>query len=614
MFADPRTVSPAIRALSPDFMDWPFLGGIIGQLPERFKPAVIESYSGKRQAQGQQAANLWMLDIGERVTERAANLAASDAEICETAARLAKEAAGMLADSVPTTPEAIRAKLAKLCDRHGIAAPDAETLAGFIARLVDAAWWRRQLRRTVAREIERQAIGIGLVHKRAGVYASDETCSRHAEQLRRNAAALEATEAENEEGQVMTLAELAEKGISNPNIRRAELMTRIRGFEDWAKEAGHVGLFYTWTCPSRMHARLSKSGQENPKYDGTTPKEAAGFLAKQWAKARAWLNRRGLFPYGFRVAEPHHDGTPHWHLLLFIAADVAETLTACIRRYAYEPDAHELTSAAALDARFKVVTIDWERGSAAGYIAKYICKNIDGKKTTGESIGDDFDAGGDAIEGAARVRAWASCWGIRQFQQIGGPGVTIWRELRRIREDEDKPVQGELFPLWGCADKGVWHGYIREMGGIEIARRNRTLQVWRETPAESIDCHGVIHAAVNKYNEPAAPVIKGVCLNRPTPGQSLFKTRVHQWTIRRAAPKAAPVKARPKAAQPWTRVNNCTQGRAGFGAALEHAYSIGPDLAREVFAALVAVKKTQTGRVFRPVSLEEIQKCKSGTS
>ncbi len=525
-FADPSKIAPEILALSPDFMDWPYLTGHFDKLPERFRPVVSESYASKRQGAGQYDANRWIASVGEVVTERGANLSASDDELCRQAKENAKAAAGMLADLAAgqvITPAEIIGKLSEFCQRNGAEAPavgaKGVTLQGLIARLTDAAWWRRQLRRNVARDIEGVAIGLGMVSNRAGVYASDETCQRHAEQQRRNAKAMQQTEAVNEEGHVFTLAELAEKGIGNPNIRRAELMTRIRGFEDFAKGAGHVGLFYTWTCPSRMHARYSKSGQENPKFDGTTPKAAAQFLGQQWAKARAWLNRRGLYPYGFRVAEPHHDGTPHWHLLLFIAADVAETMTECVRKYALEPDAHELTSAAAIGARFTVVKIDWERGSAAGYIAKYVCKNIDGKKTDGESLGEDFDAAGrDAIEGAARVRAWASCWGIRQFQQIGGPGVTIWRELRRL----DDVKQGELFPHWSAADVGNWGRYVETMGGIEVAKKDRPVQVWRE----------VLPGKLNRYGEQAAKEVLGVeCAGAGV------ETRIHEWEIRRAGVK-----------------------------------------------------------------------------
>ncbi len=131
----------------------------------------------------------------------------------------------------------------------------------------------------------------------------------------------------------------------------------------------------------------------------------------------------------FRVAEPHHDGTPHWHLLLFLRPEEVEFATAVFRKHALKEDGYEPGA----QHRFTVTPIDEKFGSATGYIAKYISKNIDGYGMDGEL---DDESGQPVKEMAKRVRAWASRWNIRQFQQIGGAPVTTWRELRRLGNRE----------------------------------------------------------------------------------------------------------------------------------------------------------------------------------
>lgn len=563
-----------VRALSHSRFDWKWLEGHFERMPERFRPVVGREYLARRKpAPGEwrtsiaeAEANTWLREeVAPRLKPGAVKLADSDSEICAAALACAEDCASFLSALVLSDRAAVVRQLTGYMERQGVQPPTCE-LPGLIARATDAAWWRRQLRKSAGRSVEQLARELGLVHRRAGLYASDETVARHQEQGRRNAAALENTLAENELGQAYTLAELAELGLSNPDVRRADLMVRIRGFEEWARGRGDVGVFVTWTAPSCYHARLSATGAKNPKYqEGTTPREAHALVSAQWAKCRAKLHRAGVVPYGFRVVEPHHDGTPHWHMLFFVKPAARKLLVDTLAAYAWEPEPQELNNEPARRARFECKAIDWRRGTAAGYIAKYIAKNINGQKAGGESIGEDFE-GGEATETSARVRAWASCWGIRQFQPIGGPGVTAWRELRKLRATPEGTApaqvaeQGELFAqAWSAADRGDWAGYIQAQGGIEIKRDERPVQLWRESPE-----------TVNRYWEAAAPVVRGVAYYGAT-----VQTRLHTWQIKRK-PEGFEVGRKAQPSAPWTRVNNCTEGLGNEGFAGAEGHQGGP--------------------------------------
>ncbi|WP_139154981.1 replication endonuclease, partial [Enterobacter cloacae] len=165
--------------------------------------------------------------------------------------------------------------------------------------------------------------------------------------------------------------------------RRCELMVRMRGFEDIANEQGLAGEFYTITAPSRYHAVHSKGGFVS-QWNGLSPRDTQRYLCNVWAKARAAISRAGIHVFGFRVVEPHHDGTPHWHMLLFMQPHDVEAVRDILCYHARITDSEELQTPNALKARFHVEPIDPAKGSATGYIAKYISKNIDGFALDGE--------------------------------------------------------------------------------------------------------------------------------------------------------------------------------------------------------------------------------------
>lgn len=343
-----------------------------------------------------------------------------------------------------------------------------------IRRVAEPTWWRRQLRTNAGRQYEQVAREVGQVSRNAQIYCSNFTLRRRTEQKARNRQLLESIEAENSAGQVYTLAQLSDLSVSNPINRRNELMTRISGFEEYAKRHGDMGIFITLTAPSAYHPMSTRKvggkfrAFPNTKFNHTTPKEANDYLCRVWANVRSEWDRAGIKTYGFRMVEPHHDGCPHWHAILFLKPEQVREAGAVLKSQALKEDGDEK---GAEQNRVKVIPIDPTKGSAAGYCAKYVAKNIDG-------FGVDADTyGRDAVLSAMRIEAWATTWGIRQFQQIGGASVTVWREARRVRDQAGElEITPEVRAILDACDGGDWDTYTELMGGAICPRDARPLR------------------------------------------------------------------------------------------------------------------------------------------
>ena len=202
-----------------------------------------------------------------------------------------------------------------------------------IMRMQNAKWWQGRLRRVAAAWREHLHIALGNVSKTRTPYASPMAVAEWREQKRRTREFLKGMELEDEEGNRVSLIDKYDGSVANPAIRRGELMVRIRGFENICNEMGFVGDFYTLTAPACYHATLG-NGRRNHKWNGASPAETQRYLCRVWQKARAKLHRENIRLFGIRVAEPHHDGTPHWHMLMFMRPENVQRARQIISDYA----------------------------------------------------------------------------------------------------------------------------------------------------------------------------------------------------------------------------------------------------------------------------------------
>ncbi len=292
-----------------------------------------------------------------------------------------------------------------------------------VARLLDEFWWRRQARKRL-REI-REALWLHLypLKLKAGVSIDAHRASRAQDQAT-DIWAGKRVIYHKESGLKFAIDTSAE----SRKKRYSELLCRTSGISKRAAEAGLTAFFITATAPSNMHATTTKNGKrvENENWDGTLPADAHSFLLKAWANTRSSATfrriKREIGHIDFvRATEPHGDGTPHIHVLVFLRLNDKEALENVLRRCfkCRKCDG---------EARFKhgiKVEMKKDAGHIVSYLAKYIAKS----------------AGSDVEKPDADVLAWRRAHGgIRSFA-LSRSGATVWKRARAKHldhtQDED---------------------------------------------------------------------------------------------------------------------------------------------------------------------------------
>lgn len=468
---------------------------------------------------------------------------ASPIVILELYSRVAAEVSRL--DVIPPGYEALRSK-------HNRRNPiNYELIPGALARMRCADWWQRklwQLRNEWREELLRAAC---LVHRHASPYVSHDILLQKREQRRKAMDFFRNHDLINEDGDTLSMEDVVLASASNPAHRRNEMMACVKGLELIAEIRDDCAMFYTITCPSKYHATLM-NGKPNPTWNHSTVRESSDYLVDMFAAFRKAMHKKELRWYGVRVAEPHHDGTVHWHLLCFMRKKHRRAITELLRSFAIRENRAELGNNTS--ARFKSKLIDPRKGTPASYIAKYVSKNIDGR-----GLGDTVskESGKSLRDSAEHVTAWASLHRVQQFRFFGIPGRQAYRELRLFASQASRAMKAskpgapvlvdpKLDAVLAAADVGCFATYIMKQGGVLVPRKNYLIHTAYEPTVEpgnygdyGIRIYGVWSPVTGKENK--------IC------------THVHTWKMVKKAPPnpGAESAAHGDSVAPWTRGNNC---------------------------------------------------------
>jgi hypothetical protein len=464
--------------------------------------------------------------------EVAAYLHYTEDDVRDLAMKLAKQ---------PLPPH-LKLKTAQLL--LGVCIPG-KTLVAQLARLCDARYWRRALRVRILRAREHFFLRLHLIGRTGEVYASEAAVVMRAAQLKRQAAWMKDTVLVPRfyqgpvDGEKPYEPLTLEKVAPGPRERFAKLYTFVKAMDALSTDSCLSSAMVTLTLESEWHANPSNG---NNRWNGTSPRDAHQSLCHRWQAILRDLHRVGVRMSGLRVAEPHKDACPHWHIWLLYRPEHETRILAAIMKYfpgklkvrapsrrgdkntsgdvmfdcrddllvdGSRPVAH-----AKEGAQVEVSRINRDISSGASYAMKYLLKTVDGGDDLNRQAGlfPDEDAATTRKKekhklSAKRVDAYRSLWGINQGQLFGvAKCLTAWDEFRRLPV---APLHRALRKLWalargsdkpgrvsvGASQRGDARGFLKALGGLDACRNGK------QQKARRFMLGRMLEVAQNSYGE-----------------------------------------------------------------------------------------------------------------
>jgi hypothetical protein len=391
---------------------------------------------------------------------------------------------------------------------------------------------RRRIRREAGQVRQHLAAALGTVGRGAAPYADDYSLARWTERQDAAAAWAETHALTGADGTAVPMSRMI---AASHDAQRARLYAMMLGVDGLAQrmdigvdEADEplkmTPIFLTLTLPPEWHPS-PKVGNRTWTPD-RAPHLADAALRRMWARFRALLADRDIATLGLRVWEPHRDGCPHAHALLYVEPGQVEAVDDALQTVCPELGPGRRVAS-------KLVVVDRKRASPATYIAKYILKTCAGGPAEEEraaAMGADDDTD-DQLAHYERHRATASERGWRRFAWLGVHGVQrVWQRLLTTEHlPEDAPPRVRM--AWYALQDGRWADALEALGAVGL--RGQGVRLAYATDEEHVDKEtGEVtrRPLLTAYGEPAR---KPVAVEDRATGWSMPLAR-QKWTIAKA--------------------------------------------------------------------------------
>lgn len=290
---------------------------------------------------------------------------------------------------------------------------------------------RRRVRAEIAVASHHAASLLGLIGKHRP-FASGDGLRRHKERQTRGADWIDASAIKStSDGRVIPLRDVVD---AHREARRSSMYALTLGLQAESDRLGYDAAFITLTLPGRFHPNAKT-------YDPTlTPTQVRDELSHRWKAVRDLANHSGVRYFGLWVKEPHRDGCPHMHLLVFVHPDDRARLIDCARRHFPEPEGYEdKPDSERVACNAKAFDAEGAAKSAAVYIMYYIQKLQAGEPDSPDI--EPIEVKEDHLREKDAYDAWASDTRTRKYGFIGLRRglLTDWRTIYQASDLPDDP-------------------------------------------------------------------------------------------------------------------------------------------------------------------------------